>query len=402
MNAATEPTPIGAAELRLRGDPPRVMRLSRKALAIVGLTITTAIAGALIYGLQPAAPRNQTELYATDNRATSDSLASAPRDYTQVPKLGPPLPGDLGRPILSAQQRGAEVAPPPIGAATPPPSRSAVDPAQTARERARQEHDAARTSKLFSAATDTAQGVGDPLLGMPAVAQAVGSPVAPAETGGESDQRAKRHFLRGSQGNPTESVHRLTRPASPYVVQAGSIIPAALITGIRSDLPGTITAQVTQNIYDSLTGSHLLIPQGSRLIGEYDSQISFGQNRVLLAWDRLILPDGRSLQLERLPAADVSGRAGLEDQVNRHWGGMARAALISTLLSIGTEIGIGDDDALVRALRRGSSESIGRTGRDLVRQQMNVQPTLTVRPGFQLRVIVTRDLVMAQTDGATK
>jgi type IV secretion system protein TrbI len=179
------------------------------------------------------------------------------------------------------------------------------------------------------------------------------------------------------------------------------MIPAALITGIRSDLPGMITAQVTQNVFDSVSGRHLLIPQGSRLIGEYDSQLSFGQNRVLLAWDRLILPDGRSIQLDRLPGADASGYSGLQDKVNQHWGGMLRAALISTLLGVGTQIGNSDDD-LVRALRQGSSEVIGRTGQDLVRRQMGVQPTLTIRPGFQLRVIVTRDIVVEPVTGGAK
>jgi type IV secretion system protein VirB10 len=186
------------------------------------------------------------------------------------------------------------------------------------------------------------------------------------------------------------------------VVQAGSVLPAALITGIRSDLPGMITAQVTQNVYDSVTGRHLLVPQGSRLIGEYDSQVSFGQNRVLLAWERLILPDGRSVQLDRLPGADAMGYSGLQDRVDQHWGGLFRAALISTLLSVGTEVGNGDEDALVRALRQGSSDSIGRTGQDLVRRQLSVQPTLTVRSGFPLRVIVTRDLVLAPSGGDAK
>lgn len=398
MNAAAEPAPMAAADLRLRGDQPRVMRLSRKALAVVGLFATAGIGGALIYALQPSAPKSQTELYATDNRATSDSLAGAPKDYSQVPKLGPPLPGDLGRPILSAQQRGVNVTPPPVGTPSPAPAGPAANAAQAARERVRQERDAARTSKVFIGGEDAAPAGGpaaSPPLQIPAVANAAGPSAAPANAGGGTDQAAKRSFLRASEGGQTESGYRVAQPSSPYVVQAGSIISAALITGIRSDLPGIITAQVTQNVYDSVTGKDLLIPQGSRLIGEYDSQVSFGQNRVLLAWDRLILPDGRSIQLDRLPGADASGYAGLQDRVNQHWGGMLRAALISTLLSVGTEVGNSEDDDLVRALRQGTSESIGRTGQDLVRRQMNVQPTLTIRSGFQLRVLVTRDIVIA-------
>lgn len=405
MNAAAEPGPVGTADLRLRGEPPRVMRLSRKALAALGLVTTAGIGGALIYALQPSAPKSQTELYATDNRATSDSLAGAPKDYSQVPKLGPPLPGDLGRPILSAQQRGADVPPPPMGAPSAPSTTPGANAAQAARERVRQERDAARTSKVFAGTEGGASASGvAPTASIPlaATTTAAAGPPASASAASGTDQASKRSFLRASEGAPTESGYRVTQPGSPYVVQAGSVIPAAMITGIRSDLPGTITAQVTQNVYDSVTGRHLLIPQGSRLIGEYDSQVSFGQNRVLLAWDRLILPDGRSIQLDRLPGADASGYSGLQDRVNQHWGGMLRAALISTLLSVGTEVGNGNDDDLVRALRQGTSESIGRTGQDLVRRQMNVQPTLTMRPGFQLRVIVTRDIVIAPVDGGTK
>ena len=137
----------------------------------------------------------------------------------------------------------------------------------------------------------------------------------------------------------TVSVERLTAPASPNIVQAGSIIPAALITGIRSDLPGQITAQVTANVYDSPTGRILLIPQGARLIGEYDSEVAAGQTRVLLAWDRLILPDGRSIVLERQPGTDGAGFAGLQDRVNQHWGNLLKAAAVSTLLGVGAELG---------------------------------------------------------------
>src|SRR5690606_7676050 len=155
----------------------------------------------------------------------------------------------------------------------------------------------------------------------------------------------------------TVSTERLTGLASPSILQAGSVIPAALITGIRSDLPGIVTAQVTQNVYDSPTGSILLIPQGSRLIGDYDADIAFSQHRIQLAWTRLIFPDGRSLVLERLPASDPSGFAGLRDSTNYHWGGVLKSALVSTLLGVGSELGFGGDSNLTRALRRGTQDS---------------------------------------------
>lgn len=182
--------------------------------------------------------------------------------------------------------------------------------------------------------------------------------------------------------------------ASTHIVQAGSVIPAALITGIRSDLPGLVTAQVTQNVYDSPTGRILLIPQGSRLIGDYDADVAFGQSRVLLAWNRLILPDGRSIVLERQPASDPRGFAGLQDGTNYHWGGVFKAALVSTLLGAGSEFGSGDDGNLARAFRRGTQDSINRAGEQIVSRELNVRPTLTIRPGFPVRVLVARDLVL--------
>ena len=209
-------------------------------------------------------------------------------------------------------------------------------------------------------------------------------------------QDRKTAFLNASTDKRTVSSDRLEAPASPYVVQAGTVIPAALITGIRSDLPGQITAQVTEAVYDSPTGKYLLIPQGAKLIGQYDSSVAFGQSRVLLVWTRIIMPDGNSIVLERQPGADTQGYAGLEDEVDNHWGMLFKAAVLSTLLSVGAEAGTSqDENNLVQAIRSGASNSISQTGQQIVQRQLNIQPTLTIRPGFPVRVIVTRDLVLA-------
>jgi len=174
------------------------------------------------------------------------------------------------------------------------------------------------------------------------------------------------------------------------------VIPAALITGIRSDLPGEVTAQVTEDVYDSPTGKVLLVPQGARLIGQYDSQVSFGQSRVLLVWTRLVMPNGRSIVLERQPAADPTGYAGLEDGVDNHWGMLFKAAILWTLLSIGSEAGTtnNNQNSLVQAIRQGSSQGFNQVGEQVVGRSLAVQPTLTIRPGFPVRVMVTRDLVL--------
>jgi ParB-like chromosome segregation protein Spo0J len=178
--------------------------------------------------------------------------------------------------------------------------------------------------------------------------------------------------------------------------EVGGTIPGLLITGIRSDLPGQNTAQVSENVYDSPTGIYLLIPQGARLIGQYDSQTAFGQSRVLLVWTRLLMPNGKSIVLERQPGADTSGYSGLEDDVDNHWGALFNAALLSTLLSVGSEAGTsGNENNLIRAIRRGGSQSFNQVGQRVVSRNLDVQPTLTIRPGFPVRVIVNRDLVLA-------
>ena len=377
--------------VKLRGDPPRVMRLSRKAIGIASACGFALVGGALIYALQPAGRKGADELYNTDGVAVADNLAGAPKDYGQVPKLGPPLPGDLGKPILDAQRRGDVAALPPIGAGPPAaPLDPAATAAEAARQRAEQEREAARGSRLFFGGGSPGSGGGG-LVGLPLSAEAqVAAPAAAPQ----SDTGRKLAFLERASDRRTVSGERLTGLASPSILQAGSVIPAALITGIRSDLPGLVTAQVTQNVYDSPTGRILLIPQGSRLIGDYDADVAFGQSRILLAWNRLILPDGRSIVLERQPASDPRGFAGLQDGTNYHWGGVLKAALVSTLLGVGSELGSGNDGDLARAVRRGTQDSINRAGEQIVSRELNVRPTLTIRPGFPVRVLVTRDLIL--------
>ncbi len=377
---------------QLRGDAPRVMRLSRKTLAVFGVATGLCIGGSLIYALKPAGHREAKELYNTDGRAAAEAIISAPKDYAHVPRLGPPLPGDLGRPIVSAQQRGDNVPAPPIGSPDP-----RAQAAEAARQRIAQERDAARTSSVF-----LGHGAANAGADVQPTAIAPDQAATPqSDTAAQGGQAAKRAFMAQASNPNTVSVERLAPPASPNIIQAGSVIPAALITGIRSDLPGQITAQVTANVYDSPTGRILLIPQGARLIGEYDSEIAAGQTRVLLAWDRLILPTGRSIILERQPGADAAGFAGLQDRVDQHWGNMLKAAAISTLLGVGAELGADGDDDLTRALRRGSQDTINQSGQQIVRRQLDVQPTLTIRPGYPLRVVITRDLVL-EPIGATR
>ena len=391
--------PDRVASMRLRAERPRVTRLSRKVLAGGAAVGSLVIFGAVMWAMQNNRSHSTApgELYTTDHRNVADGLAGLPKDYTGVPRqappLGPALPGDLGRPILNAQNAPSTRVP-------------GVDADQ---QRIGQEIEAARLSKLFastnvrelalpsvqSTSTDTPAATSGP-SGQPAQSTA-------DETFAQSGQDRKLAFVNASVDRRTTSPDRIAAPASSYVVQAGSVIPASLITGIRSDLPGQITGQVTENIFDSPTGRFLLIPQGARLIGIYDSQVAFGQSRVLLVWTRLIMPNGRSIVLERQPGADTGGYAGLEDGVDNHWGMVFKAALLSTLLGVGSELGAGSDAGnngdIIRALRHGSSDSLNQTGQKVVQRNLNIQPTLTIRPGFPVRVIVNRDLVLEPYKG---
>jgi type IV secretion system protein VirB10 len=364
--------------MRLRSARPPVTRLSRKVLIGLGAIAGLGIGGALFLALQPQRRPLGSELYSTDARNTPDGLAGLPKDYSElprgVPKLGPPLPGDLGRPILSA------------GAPAP-------TIADLAQDRTVREQEAALTSRLF--ATTNTGPVIPASFQAPMQASLAAAAAATTGAGDLVSQDHKLSFLNSAVDRRTVSPDRVEGPASPYVLQAGSVIPAALLTGLRSDLPGLVTAQVTEDVYDSPTGRFVLIPQGARLIGQYDAQIAFGQTRALLVWNRLIMPNGRSIVLEREPGADPEGYAGLEDEVDNHWGTLFKAAILSTLLSIGSEAGANNNEsALVQALRQGSSQGFSQVGQQVVGRSLNVQPTITIRPGFPVRVIVNRDLVL--------
>ncbi|WP_065754450.1 TrbI/VirB10 family protein [Bradyrhizobium paxllaeri] len=375
-----------AHSLRLRPERPLVTRLSRKVLASGTALALLLVSAAVLWAMQNNRTRTPAseELYRTDHHNVADGLAGLPRDYAgvprDVPRLGPPLPGDLGGPIVAAQAQSGPLV------------------ADAEQQRMNQESEAARISKVFASTNVRPSAAAAPAETVP---NAVSSS---DEAYAQNGQDRKLAFVNASVDRRTTSSDRVTMPASPYVVQAGSVIPGALITGIRSDLPGPIAALVTENIFDTPTGRYLLVPQGARLIGIYDSQVTAGQSRVLLVWTRLIMPNGRSIVLERKPGADAAGYAGLEDQIDNHWGELFKAAALSTFLGVGAELGEGSDTngnngAIVRALRRGATDSLNQTGRQVVRRSLNIQPTLTIRPGFPVRVIVNRDLVLQPYGG---
>lgn len=401
MTNPTDQTDPAVERMRLRAQPKPVLRLSRKVLIGGGMVASLAIAAALAFAMSPPKPKVPSDQAAdtapTHTPSASEALNGLPKDYTGVPKLGPPLPGDLGRPMLAAAQTAPAIAP--SGSVEPAPSQASAAYAAPpqAMQQTEQTRAAARSSQLFFAQSgghdeDVAT------ASSPQSAALIGTWPAPASaptSEPKSDAEKKAAYLERTSDSQMTSNARLVGPASPYTLLTGSVVPAALITGLSSDIPGQVLAQVTQDVRDSLTGRYILIPKGARLIGQYDNAISFGQSRILLVWSRLILPNGKSLVLDKLSAADAHGYAGLADTVDNHWASIVNAAAISTLLGIGAQAGDTQSESdLVRALRDGAADSINRAGQRIVERQLAVQPTLTIRAGMPVRVILSRDLIL--------
>jgi type IV secretion system protein VirB10 len=214
----------------------------------------------------------------------------------------------------------------------------------------------------------------------------------------DSGQDEKRAFA--GVGQTDDYIQgRLEAPRSPYEVKAGTVIPAALVTAINSDLPGEIIAQVTQPVYDHVTGRFLLIPQGARLIGQYDSQVAWGQNRALISWTRIIFPNGYSVNIGAMEGADQSGASGLTDHVNHHWGTVAAGVLVSAILSVGTAAAedSGNSAGGVTVINTGAAsatDNASRVGDRIVNKALDRQPTIQVRAGHPLRVLVSKDIIL--------
>jgi type IV secretion system protein TrbI len=400
--------------LELRARPRPIRRLNKRSLMAGCAVVALFVAGATIIALSPPRmfkPTERTELYNTDRKQTADGLTKLPKSYQDLPpKLGPPSPGDIGRAFAESEKRLAT---------SPSETSFQSDPEQDIEraERIRQARIAqqAKESGLLFRLSDKQDRRKQPAAAVTSAEQpSAFRPVPPdsppattdllAKAQGLNDrsseiipssQARKLAFVSAKADKETTNPHSLAAAPSPYAIMAGSIIPASLITGLNSDLPGSTIAQVTENVYDTVTGEHLLVPQGTRLFGKYDSVVAFGQKRALVVWTRLILPNGNSIVIENLPATDVAGYTGLEDEVDFHTWQLLKGVALATLIGVGTQLSIGNDESdLVKALRESTQQTTNRAGQRLVERELDVQPTITVRPGWPLRVIVSKDLVL--------
>lgn len=388
--------------LVLRATPRKVVRFKRNLLIGVAAIGAVAIFGTTWFALRNThlLHHDDGSVYNTDRKPTPDGLAALPQSYDKI-KLGEPLPGDLGKPVVD-RERSLGLSPADQSFHPNPED----DAARAERIRLAQQQRQAMEAGVFFQVSDKSSLLG--ALGATASPSptAAGTPSAqPASlaldpTKDPNNQGRKLDFLNGKMDGSVYNPHVLQQPVSPYEVLAGSIISASLISGLNSDLPGLVIAQVTEPVFDSVSGRIQLIPQGSRLIGSYDSVVAFGQSRALVVWQRIIMPNGSSIQIDNLPASDTSGYAGLEDDVDYHTWTLLRGIAMSTLLGVGGAVTFGNGNSdLVQAIRESTQESTNQAGQDLVEKDLNVQPTITVRPGWPLRVIVHKDLVLKPYSG---
>ncbi|WP_066725590.1 TrbI/VirB10 family protein [Sphingomonas pituitosa] len=382
--------------LAIRVKPPRAIRFRRGviiALAALGSVGLVAVAwSALGSRLMPAAVERK-ELSEPNKQPPPDTLNRLPASYGDVPKLGPPLPGDPGRPILERQRRMAAEVEVDSGSGA---GRAEAQAATQERDRQLAELKAARASGLLvqnqsRPSAPVSVEVASPPTPIPPEAP---TPAVDPERDPNAQSR-KAQFVVTRDTSADTNPHTLQAAPSPYLLSAGSVIPASLMSGLRSDLPGLVTAQVTANVFDSPTGRILLIPQGARLVGSYDSVVAYGQKRALVIWQRILLPDGSSLRIDNVPATDASGYAGLQDKVDFHTWTLLKGVAMSTLLGVGSELTISGDSDLVRAIRQSTQQNVARAGDQITSRNLNVQPTLTVRPGTNVLLVVHKDLILA-------
>ena len=375
--------------LVLRAQPMKAIRFRRGAIIGIAALGSASLMGIAWMALKPQLFRQiaQESELSKPSANPGDALSGLPAGYGDVPRLGPPLPGDLGRPILRAQQQHVAVSDI-TGSGQP-----AADAAEAERLAKLAELKAARESGILVQTKTTDHASQMPAMPPAGVEPDVGTSPAP--------QDRKVAFAERPATGSEVNTSSLAPPPSPYLLTAGSIIPGSLITGLNSDIPGLVTAQVTQNVFDSVTGQILLVPQGARLVGKYDNVVAFGQRRALVIWQRLMLPDGSSLRLDNFPATDAAGYAGLADKVDFHSWSLLKGVAIATLLGVGSELRINGENDLVEAIRESTQQNASRAGDQITSRNLDIQPTITVRPGTPVRLLVSRDLILAPWRGST-
>lgn len=402
--------------VKLHGSPPLGPRFGRKAAFTIGAVILAAL-GVIVFGIVTRDPAG-----GKDGENSSKALESARevgKGITAGVPDGVPAIARMEAEYREAEERRRAIDAARRGVPDLTPSDKGGVPSLSAEQLAALQEQQQRAERLRSAmASDTGAG-GMVGAGASAVAGDMrssdkGARVPPAAGGllreaGPDDQNkqaAKEAFLARANALPENETLAGTRRAaiSSFEIKASSIIPAVLLTGLNSDLPGEMIGQVSENVYDTATGRHLLVPQGARLFGRYDSQVAYGQDRALVIWSRLIFPDGSTLSLEGMGGSDKSGYAGFHDQVNNHYGRLIGFGILTSLFGAAFQITQNNNQQQTQGGTITPSQIAGaevgrqfaQLGMEMAKKNLNIQPTIEIRPGYRFNVLVNKDMVFGQ------
>ena len=404
--------PQRAAEpLNGRAPAPSVKRFNRKTLAVLATVAAIIVTLAFAVGLQrptkqAASPAESAAPSPLPGPAVS-ALPSSYQDYAnasdhaQVPQLGEPRPGDVGGFAATNGTRAL----------------SPLEQYQQQQEMERmRREDQARLSTVgftgggasMEAGVTRAVGSVDPAAAvlsdrlLDVAERSVAGPGGPSARDDDNRQDDKSRFADKDRDTDFQLRHGVQYPRSPFTLFAGTVVPCVMTQGINSDLPGQIGCMVSQNVYDTVTGRHLLIPQGTKAIGTYDSRIAYGQSRVLVVWTRLLRPDGRWVSLEGMPGTDLSGYAGLTGPVNNHYLRLISGVVLGSIIGAGAQVGAGanNQNPSFSALAvQGAAQNINEAGQQITRKNLQIQPTIEVRPGSRLNIFATKDLILPPYKG---
>ena len=439
--------------ITLSAASPKASVANRRAFVVV-LTVLLVALGIVAAGIYRKGQQNQTtkqaettDVYPNTNKNSADSLVTAldethkqtrhagttgAHDGTLLPpSLDTNADGSTPVPLVHRAAGAQQTAPPNYGQNQPAPPPT-LSPEEQARQDAYDEEKQARRTPLAAnatAASTTGQGLSYPGAAAPAgpnlgdLASALrggGSPNSPAVTGpyagydqhnptadyqGQNQQDDKRDFLKKAASRPEDDYlpHTRVAPIARFLLVAGTRIPATLDVQANSDLPGEITGRVREDVYDSRFGDrHLLIPQGSHLVGEYSSHITYGQARLQVAWDRLLYPDGSSIQLAGMNGEDATGGSGLKDRVNNHFGRLIGEAALTTAFAAGIALTQRQNTSLLaqptigNTISQAVGQQLGELGQETTRRNQNRQPTVQIRPGTHFFVFVNRDIAFPE------
>ena len=393
---------------KIRGTPPKATILNRPLLITLGAVVLFILFWSLISAFKATPSSQGKTLLAndhphSDNMSISPIIAQLPQNYQDVAGVKkylnpePPISLEVSQELsnLRSQQSSLEAQLAAMNARPQAvPSQPAYDPNMAE----------AQKSALFFSSTTPSSSLFDSSNDKKNANTTNNTYNAPGTNYDQQNmQGQKLNFLQNDadQGD-IYNHYTMVKPNSPYEVQAGTIIPADLLTAINTSLPGDIISQVRQDVYDTVTGQFLLIPKGSKLLGKYDSKIAYGQSRVLIVFDRIIRPDGTSIQLSNFTGSDQLGEAGFVANMNNHWGRILSAATISTMLSFGAGVAADNTSnnpskyypSSQQSAITGAASSVSQTGQQLTSKAMDIHPTLTGPAGFNFNVSVNKDMIL--------